>query len=65
MQAYIYKSAGNVFVVKWVSAFGAELRRMSFILRLPAAFVALVLGNSGRLFRTAVLAEFAFVHRTA
>ena len=55
----------DVSVIKGVSALRAELGGMLGIGRLPAAFVALVLGYAGRLLRAALGAELALVHRTA
>ena len=52
-------------IVKGVAAFRAELGRMRGVRRLPAAFVALVLGHAGGLFRPALGAEFTLVHRSA
>lgn len=58
-------SSTDVAIVKWVSAFRAELRRMGGIVRLPAAFVAFVLGYTGGLRTAAVLTEFTLVYRAA
>ena len=47
------------------SAFGAELRRMRRVSRLPAAFVALILRDTGRLGFAAFGAELTLIHRAA
>ena len=51
----------DIAVVKWVSAFRTEFRRMSWVFRLPAAFVAFVQRLCFRFLCAALWAEFAFV----
>ena len=51
----------NIPVIKRITAFGTELRRFCTLFRLPAAFVALILRNSGRLLGSAFRAELSFV----
>ena len=55
----------QVPVVKRIAALGAELRRMCRISRFPAALVAFVLRNAGRLGFAAFGAELALIHRAA
>ena len=55
----------QVAVVKRIAALGAELRRMCRISRFPAAFVALILRDTGRLGFAAFGAELALIHRAA
>ena len=52
-------------VVKRIAAFRAELGRVCRVSRLPAAFVAFVLRNTGRFWFAAFSAKLSFVHRTA
>ena len=54
-----------VIFVESVSALGAEFRGILGILRLPAALVAAVKRRVGGLFRSALGAELALVHRSA
>ena len=54
-----------IVIVEYISAFGTELRRISRILRLPAAFIAAVERCALRFFCAATLAEFTLVHRAA
>ena len=50
-----------IVIVENISAFGTELRRISRILRLPAAFIAAVERCALGLFGTAALAEFTLI----
>ena len=54
-----------VIFVESVSALGAEFRGILGILRLPAALLAAVKRRVGGLFRSALGAELALVHRSA
>ena len=52
-------------VVKRIATFRAELGRVCRVSRLPTAFVAFVLRNTGRFWFAAFSAKLSFVHRTA
>ena len=54
-----------VVIVKDVSAFRAELRRIRRVLRLPTALVTTVKRFSLRLLGTAALAELTLIYCTA
>ena len=58
-------SLNDVAVVKGIAAFGAESGRCTPLLRLPAALIALVLGNTCRLLCAAFGTEFSLVDCTA
>lgn len=58
---FLYK----IPVIKGVSTFGTEFRWMGHVFRLPATFIAAVLGDARGFFRTALCTEFAFVYSTA
>ena len=55
----------NIAVIEGVAAFGTELRRLYALFGFPAALVALVLGNAGRLLCAAFCADLALVYRAA
>ena len=55
----------KILIVENIAAFGAEFRRIVGILRNPPALVAPIKGCSRRLFRSAIGAEFPFIHRSA
>ena len=55
----------NIVLVKFVAAFGTELRRICRVFGFPAALVAAVQGNSSRLGFSAFCAEFTLVDCSA
>ena len=58
---FLYK----IPIIKGISAFGTEFRRMGHVFRLPATFVTAVLREARRFLHTALCTEFAFVYGTA
>ena len=55
----------NIPVIKRITAFGTESGCLGGVGRLPAALVALVLGDAGRLFAAAFGAELTLILGTA
>ena len=55
----------NVVIVKNISAFRTEFRRMCGVFRLPSALVALVKRCAFRFLLAAVAAEFTLIYLTA
>ena len=62
---YFFAALNYISIIKGISTFWAELRRILHIFRFPAAFITAVLGDSRRLLRSALCTEFALVHRPA
>lgn len=58
-------ASGDILIIEWIAAFGAEFGRILRIIRCPAAFVAAIERRACGLLCTTFCAKLALVHRSA